>query len=71
MPANFKAELLACFGQPVSENPQGKCRKPPSANLVELALSDRRGASSTAADAMLGVRAFGCAAEPDDPAQNR
>ena len=23
MPANYKAELVACFGQPVAENPTG------------------------------------------------
>ena len=28
MPANFKAELVACFGQPVEENPTGPMMEP-------------------------------------------
>ena len=57
---NFKAELVACFGQPVAENPTGMMQEAAfhAAGLnwryltVEVAPANLR-------DAMLGVRAFG------------
>ena len=60
MPANFKAELLACFGQPVDENPTGVMQEAAFRHLglnwryltVEVPPANLR-------DAMLGVRAFG------------
>ena len=60
MPANFKAELLACFGQPVSENPTGAMQE---AAFHELGLNWRyltvEVPPGRLRDAMLGVRAFG------------
>ena len=38
MPANFRAELLACFGQPVDENPTGVMQE---AGFRELGLNWR------------------------------
>ena len=60
MPANFKAELVACFGQPVAENPTGAMLEPAFQALglnwryltVEVAPENLR-------DAIAGVRAFG------------
>jgi len=60
MPANFKAELVACFGQPVSENPTGVMQEAAFGALglnwryltVEVSPANLR-------DAILGVRAFG------------
>jgi shikimate dehydrogenase len=60
MPANFKAELVACFGQPVEENPTGPMMEPAFRALglnwryltVEVAPDKLR-------DAILGMRAFG------------
>jgi shikimate dehydrogenase len=60
MPANFKAELVACFGQPVDENPTGVMQEAAFRHLglnwryltVEVAPANLR-------DAILGVRAFG------------
>ncbi|MGO9254938.1 MAG: shikimate dehydrogenase [Bryobacteraceae bacterium] len=60
MPANFKAELVGCFGQPVAENPTGAMQEAAFQALglnwryltVEVKPCDLR-------DAMLGVRAFG------------
>jgi shikimate dehydrogenase len=60
MPANFKAELVACFGQPVAENPTGAMIEPAFQALglnwryltVEVA-PERLG------DAITGLRAFG------------
>jgi shikimate dehydrogenase len=60
MPANFKAELVGCFGQPVAENPTGAMLEPAFAALglnwryltIEVAPENLR-------DAVLGVRAFG------------
>jgi len=60
MPANFKAELVGCFGQPVAENPTGVMQEAGfrAAGLnwrymtVEVAPADL-------GDAMRGVRAFG------------
>jgi shikimate dehydrogenase len=60
MPANFKAELVACFGQPVEENPTGPMMEPAFRALglnwryltVEVAPDKLR-------DALLGMRAFG------------
>jgi len=60
MPANFKAELVACFGQPVAENPTGVMQEAAFRALglnwryltVEVAPADLRAA-------MRGVRAFG------------
>src|ERR1044072_8642547 len=60
MAANFKAELVACFGQPVAENPTGVMQEAAfrAAGLdwryltVEVAPEDL-------ADAVRGARAFG------------
>src|SRR3954452_3588704 len=60
MPANFRAELVGCFGQPVDENPTGVMQEAAfrAAGLnwryltVEVAPKDL-------ADAIRGVRAFG------------
>jgi shikimate dehydrogenase len=60
MPANFRAELLACFGQPVDENPTGVMQEAAFRHLglhwryltVEVPPENLR-------DAMLGARAFG------------
>jgi shikimate dehydrogenase len=60
MPANFKAELLACFGQPVDENPTGVMQE---AGFRELGLNWRyltiEVPPAKLRDAMLGARAFG------------
>ena len=60
MPANFKAELLGCFGQPVAENPTGAMQE---AAFRELGLNWRyltvEVPPDKLRDAMLGVRAFG------------
>jgi shikimate dehydrogenase len=60
MPANFKAELVACFGQPVAENPTGPMQEAAfrAAGLnwryltIEVAPEKLR-------DAIAGMRAFG------------
>ena len=60
MPANFKAELVACFGQPVTENPTGAMQEAAFAVVglkwryltVEVPPEKLR-------DAILGMRAFG------------
>src|ERR1051325_1519201 len=60
MAANFKAELVACFGQPVAENPTGAMQEAAFRALgldwryltVEVAPRDL-------ADAVRGARAFG------------
>ena len=60
MPANFKADLVACFGQPVAENPTGAMQEAAFRALglnwryltVEVAPENLR-------DAILGMRAFG------------
>jgi len=60
MAANFKAELTACFGQPVAENPTGVMQEAAFAALglnwryltVEVAPARLR-------DAVVGARAFG------------
>src|SRR6266478_9678529 len=60
MPANFRAELVDCFGQPVAENPTGAMQEAAFAALglnwryltVEVAPAKLR-------DAIGGVRAFG------------
>jgi shikimate dehydrogenase len=60
MPANFKAELVACFGQPVAENPTGAMQE---AAFGALGLNWRyltiEVPPARLRDAMLGVRAFG------------
>src|SRR5438477_1294212 len=60
MPANFKAELVACFGQPVAENPTGAMQE---AAFQALGLNWRyltiEVAPPRLGDAMMGVRAFG------------
>jgi shikimate dehydrogenase len=60
MPANFKAELVACLGQPVSENPTGVMQE---AAFRALGLNWRyltvEVAPAGLADAIRGVRAFG------------
>src|SRR5262245_39606820 len=60
MAANFKAELLACFGQPVAENPTGPMQE---AAFRALGLDWRYLTVEVAPDklkeAILGVRAFG------------
>jgi len=60
MPANFKAELVACFGQPVAENPTGAMQEAAfrAAGLnwryltIEVPPEKLR-------DAIVGMRAFG------------
>ena len=60
MAANFKAELVACFGQPVAENPTGVMQE---AAFRALGLNWRyltvEVAPENLADAIRGVRAFG------------
>jgi len=60
MAANFKAELLACFGQPVAENPTGPMQE---AAFRALGLDWRyltvEVPPDKLKDAILGVRAFG------------
>lgn len=60
MPANFCADLLACFGQPVDENPTGVMQE---AAFRELGLNWRyltvEVPPARLHDAILGVRAFG------------
>lgn len=60
MPANFKAELLACFGQPVDENPTGVMQE---AAFRELGLNWRYLTIEVPPvklrEAMLGMRAMG------------
>ena len=60
MPANFKAELVACFGQPVAENPTGAMQE---AAFAALGLNWRyltiEVAPNQLNDAVLGARAFG------------
>jgi len=60
MPANFKAELVACFGQPVAENPTGRMQE---AAFQALGLNWRyltiEVAPAKLRDAVLGMRAFG------------
>jgi len=60
MPANFKAELVACFGQPVAENPTGVMQE---AAFHALGLNWRyltvEVPPAKLRDAILGVRAFG------------
>jgi shikimate dehydrogenase len=60
MPANFKAELVACFGQPVAENPTGAMQE---AAFRALGLNWRyltvEVSPENLADAIRGVRAFG------------
>jgi shikimate dehydrogenase len=60
MAANFKAELVACFGQPVAENPTGVMQE---AAFRALGLTWRyltvEVAPERLSDAMAGARAFG------------
>src|SRR5262245_27548161 len=60
MPANFKAELVACFGQPVAENPTGAMQE---AAFQALGLNWRyltlEVPPGNLHDAILGMRAFG------------
>lgn len=60
MPANFRAELLACFGQPVDENPTGVMQE---AGFRELGLNWRyltvEVPPEKLRDAVAGARAFG------------
>jgi shikimate dehydrogenase len=60
MAANFKAELVGCFGQPVDENPTGAMQE---AAFRALGLNWRyltvEVAPEQLADAIRGVRAFG------------
>lgn len=60
MPANFKAELVGCFGQPVAENPTGAMQE---AAFHALGLNWRyltvEVPPSKLRDAIVGVRAFG------------
>ena len=60
MPASFEAELVACFGQPVAENPTGAMQE---AAFQALGLNWRyltiEVAPANLRDAMLGARAFG------------
>jgi shikimate dehydrogenase len=60
MPANFRAELLACFGQPVDDHPTGVMQE---AGFRELGLNWRyltiEVPPAKLREAMAGVRAFG------------
>src|ERR1019366_4472237 len=60
MPANFRAELLACLGQPVDENPTGVMQE---AGFRELGLNWRyltiEVAPAKLREAVAGARAFG------------
>ena len=60
MPANFKAELAGCFGQPVAENPTGAMQE---AAFQALGLNWRyltvEVGPDKLRDAITGVRAFG------------
>ena len=60
MPANFRTELVGCFGQPVAENPTGAMQE---AAFQALGLNWRyltvEVPPDRLRDAMLGVRAFG------------
>jgi shikimate dehydrogenase len=60
MPANFRAELLACFGQPVDENPTGVMQE---AGFRELGLNWRyltiEVPPAKLREAIAGARAFG------------
>jgi shikimate dehydrogenase len=60
MSRNFKAELLACFGQPVAENPTGAMLEPA---FAELGLNWRyltvEVSPAHLGDALRGMRAFG------------
>jgi shikimate dehydrogenase len=60
MPANFKAELVGCFGQPVAENPTGAMQE---AAFRVLGLNWRyltvEVGPEKLRDAITGVRAFG------------
>src|SRR5579872_7124782 len=60
MPRNFKAELVACFGQPVAENPTGAMQE---AAFAELGLNWRyltvEVPPARLRDAVSGMRAFG------------
>lgn len=60
MPANFKAELVGCFGQPVAENPTGAMQE---AAFQALGLNWRyltvEVPPAKLRDAILGMRAFG------------
>jgi shikimate dehydrogenase len=60
MPANFKAELVGCFGQPIAENPTGAMQE---AAFRALGLNWRyltvEVPPRKLRDAMLGMRAFG------------
>jgi shikimate dehydrogenase len=60
MPANFKAKLVACFGQPVAENPTGVMQE---AAFRELGMNWRyltvEVPPTKLADAMVGMRGFG------------
>jgi shikimate dehydrogenase len=60
MPANFKAELVGCFGQPVAENPTGAMQE---AGFAALGLNWRyltvEVPPEKLRDAILGARAFG------------
>jgi shikimate dehydrogenase len=60
MPADFKAELVACFGQPVAENPTGAMQE---AAFQALGLNWRyltvEVPPEKLRDAILGMRAFG------------
>ncbi len=60
MPANFRAELVGCFGQPVAENPTGAMQE---AAFQALGLNWRYLTVEVPAeqlrDAITGVRAFG------------
>jgi shikimate dehydrogenase len=60
MPANFKAELVGCFGQPVAENPTGAMQE---AAFRALGLNWRyltvEVSPERLRDALAGMRAFG------------
>lgn len=60
MPANFKSELVACFGQPVAENPTGVMQEAAfRAAGLDWRYLTVEVAPSALADAVRGARAFG------------
>src|SRR5215472_11865620 len=60
MAANFKAELVACFGQPVAENPTGVMQEAAFRALgLEWRYLTVEVAPADLSAAILGMRAFG------------
>ena len=60
MPADFKAELVGCFGQPVAENPTGAMQEAAFASLgLKWRYLTVEVPPEKLGDAILGMRAFG------------